>query len=80
MSAPKRFFGNSINYPEDSETVLDGEEFIHAKTVLRVTEGTEITLLDNAGNEYSAIVTKVCLLYTCPCPRDISGWGMLSSA
>lgn len=59
MSAPKRFFSNSINYHEDSETVLDGEEFIHAKTVLRVTEGTEITLLDNEGNEYSAIVTKV---------------------
>ncbi len=48
-----------INYPEDTETVLDGEEFVHAKTVLRVTEGTEITLLDNAGNEYAAIVTKV---------------------
>lgn len=59
MSAPKRFFCNGINYPEESEILLDGEEFIHAKTVLRVTEGTEITLLDNAGNEYTAIVTKV---------------------
>lgn len=59
MSAPKRFFCNSINYPDTSEVVLDGEEFVHAKTVLRVTEGTEITLLDNAGNEYTAIVTKV---------------------
>lgn len=59
MSAPKRFFCNSVNYPDETETVLDGEEFVHAKTVLRVTEGSEITLLDNAGNEYSAIVTKV---------------------
>ena len=59
MSAPKRFFCNSINYPDDSEAVLDGEEFAHAKTVLRVTEGSEITLLDNTGNEFTAIVTKV---------------------
>ena len=45
--------------------MLDGDEFIHAKTVLRVTEGTEITLLSGDGKEYSAIVTKVgkcCLL------------------
>lgn len=59
MSAPKRFFTDSINYPEESETELYGEEFVHAKTVLRITEGSEITLLDNAGNEYSAIVTSV---------------------
>lgn len=59
MAAPKRFFCNSIDYPAITEAVLDGEEFIHAKTVLRVTEGTEITLLDNAGNEYTAIVTKL---------------------
>lgn len=59
MSAPNRFFVNSINYPEDGEVTLDGEEFVHAKTVLRVTEGTEITLLDNRGTEYTAIVTKV---------------------
>lgn len=59
MSAPKRFFVNSIAYPDSTEVILDGEEFVHAKTVLRVTEGTEITLLDGAGNEYTAIVTKV---------------------
>lgn len=59
MSTPKRFFIDNLNYPERSEAVLDGEEFVHAKTVLRITEGTEIMLLDNAGNEYSAIVTKV---------------------
>ena len=59
MSAPKRFFCNLINYPEESEVWLDGEEFTHAKTVLRITEGSEIVLLSGDGNEYSAIVTKV---------------------
>ena len=59
MSTPKRFFIDNLNYPEESEAVLEGEEFIHAKTVLRVTEGTEITLLSGDGNEYTAIVTKV---------------------
>ena len=59
MSTPKRFFIDSLNYPEVSEAVLEGEEFVHAKTVLRVSEGTEIVLLDNRGTEYSAIVTKV---------------------
>ena len=57
--APKRFFCDNLNYPDRTEVTLDGEEFVHAKTVLRVTEGAEITLLDNRGNEYSAIVTKV---------------------
>ena len=59
MSTPKRFFVEGINYPEVSEAVLEGEEFVHAKTVLRVGEGAEIVLLDNRGTEYSAIVTKV---------------------
>lgn len=59
MSTPRRFFCNSINYPEACEITLEGEEFIHAKTVLRVTEGTEIVLLDNSGSEFTAIVTKV---------------------
>lgn len=59
MSAPKRFFCNTIDYPDVTEATLDGEEFVHAKTVLRITEGTEITLLDNGGNEYTAIVTKL---------------------
>ena len=59
MSTPKRFFIDGIDYPNVTEAVLDGEEFTHAKTVLRVCEGTEIVLLDNRGTEYSAIVTKV---------------------
>lgn len=59
MSAPKRFFCDKIDFPAVTEIELYGDEFIHAKTVLRVTEGTEITLLDNCGNEYSAIVVKL---------------------
>lgn len=59
MSAPKRFFVEEIEYPKVSEVVLEGEEFIHAKTVLRIEEGAEIVLLDNSGKEYSAIVAKV---------------------
>ncbi len=59
MSTPRRFFAEKLNYPEEREVVLDGEEFIHAKTVLRVAAGDEIVLLDGAGKEYSAVVQKV---------------------
>lgn len=59
MSTPKRFFIENLNYPDNAEVKLEGEEFVHAKTVLRVEEGTEIVLLDNSGSEYSAIVQKV---------------------
>lgn len=59
MSTPRRFFVSSINYPTEREAVLCGDEFIHAKTVLRVEVGSEIVLLDNSGKEYSAIVTEV---------------------
>lgn len=59
MSTPHRFFLDDISYPENTEITLEGEEFVHAKTVLRVGEGSEITLLNNSGNEYAAIVTKV---------------------
>ena len=59
MSTPRRFFVDNIGYPKVTEIVLCGEEFVHAKTVLRVTEGSEITLLDNSGREYSAIVARI---------------------
>lgn len=59
MSGRKRFFVDNINYPSSREVILDGEEFVHAKTVQRVEEGTEIVLLDGSGKEYTAIVTKV---------------------
>ena len=57
MSTPRRFFCENLNGA--SEIYLEGEEFIHAKTVLRVEEGSEIVLLDGSGKEYSAIVAKI---------------------
>jgi 16S rRNA (uracil1498-N3)-methyltransferase len=59
MSTPKRFFVDNINYPADAYVKIEGDEFTHAKTVLRVEEGSEIVLLDNSGKEYSAIVSKI---------------------
>lgn len=59
MSTPKRFFCENLNYPAETTAVLEGEEFTHAKTVLRVEEGAEIVLLDGSGKEYSAIVAKI---------------------
>ena len=58
MSRPARFFIDDIS-TDTTEVFLEGEEFTHAKTVLRVEVGTEIVLLDNSGKEYSAIVQKI---------------------
>ena len=55
MSQPKRFFVSTIG----ETAVLDGEEFEHAKNVLRLSVGDEVVLLDNSGKEYSAIITTV---------------------
>ena len=55
MSAPKRFFVDKLNYPAETVVRIEGEEFVHAKTVLRIEEGAEIILLDGSGKEYSAI-------------------------
>lgn len=59
MSAPHRFFIDNLHYPDEVEVIISGEEFVHARTVLRVAVGAEITLLDNSGKEYSAIVDKI---------------------
>lgn len=50
-----RFFVDNIS----EEVLLDGEEFQHAKNVLRVEEGEEVILLDNSGYEFRAIVSKI---------------------
>ena len=55
MSAPKRFLVKNIL----EETILSGEEFNHAKNVLRLSEGSEVTLFDGSGAEYSAVITKI---------------------
>ncbi len=55
MSALKRFFVDKI----EEYTELCGEEFEHAKNVLRIGVGAEVILLDNSGKEYAAIVSQV---------------------
>ena len=56
MSGRKRFFVENIS---ENTAVLEGDEFVHAKTVQRVEEGSEICLLDGSGKEYTAIVAKI---------------------
>ena len=54
MAAPKRFFAQYIS----EEMTLSEEEGRHAKNVLRLAEGDEVTLFDGSGKEYSAVVTR----------------------
>lgn len=55
MSALKRFFVDNIA----ETTELCGEEFEHAKNVLRLGVGDEVVLLDNSGKEFTAVITLV---------------------
>ncbi len=55
MSALKRFFVEKI----EEVTELCGEEFEHAKSVLRLGAGDEVVLLDNSGKEYTAVIASV---------------------
>lgn len=55
MAAPKRFFAPDIR----EEMTLSAQESRHAKNVLRLSEGDEVTLFDGSGKEYSAVVTHV---------------------
>jgi len=55
MSALKRFFVDKI----EEVTELVGDEFEHAKNVLRIGVGAEVILLDNSGKEYTAVVSAV---------------------
>ena len=52
MSGRKRFFVDKI---DGAYAVLEGDEFVHAKTVQRVDKGREITLLEGRGTELGAI-------------------------
>ena len=54
MSALKRFFVDKI----EEVTELCGEEFEHAKNVLRLGVGDEVILLDNSGKEYTAVIAQ----------------------
>ena len=55
MSALKRFFVDKI----EEVVELCGEEFEHAKNVLRLSNGDEVILLDNSGKEYTAVIGSV---------------------
>lgn len=55
MSALKRFFVEKI----DATVVMTGEEFEHAKNVLRLGVGDEVILLDNSGKEFTAVIAEV---------------------
>ena len=55
MSGLKRFFVDKI----EDIVELCGEEFEHAKNVLRLSAGDEVILLDNSGNEYTAVIASV---------------------
>lgn len=57
MSGARRFFADGVSL--GGECLLTGEEFEHARTVLRVREGDEVILLSGDGKEYSSIVTSV---------------------
>ena len=55
MSTLKRFFVDKI----EDITALEGEEFEHAKNVLRLNVGAEVILLDNSGKEYTAVISQM---------------------
>lgn len=55
----RRFFIENFDADYSSDVWLEGEEFIHAKTVLRIEEGAEVIFLNGSGKEYSAIVSKI---------------------
>ena len=55
MATLKRFFVDNIG----EACVLAGEEFEHAKNVLRLGVGDEVELLDNSGKKYIAVICAV---------------------
>ena len=59
MSAPKRFFVDRIEENGEDELTLPAAEARHAKNVLRLAAGDEVTLFDGSGKEFSAVVTEL---------------------
>ncbi len=55
MSDLRRFFVKKITEP----LVIDGEEYRHAVSVLRIKEKEEIIVCDNSGTEYLANIEKI---------------------
>ncbi|MBP5242823.1 MAG: 16S rRNA (uracil(1498)-N(3))-methyltransferase [Clostridia bacterium] len=56
MSEKRRFFVEEIT---GENVTLTGEEYTHARNVLRLDVGGELILLDNSGTEYDGIITSV---------------------
>lgn len=50
----RRFFVDKIA----PETAIAGEEYAHAKNVLRLGVGDEVVLLDGSGQEYDAVICR----------------------
>ncbi len=55
MSDLRRFFVTDIS----EELIIDGEEFRHAVSVLRIKENEQIIVCDNSGFEYIGTVTAI---------------------
>ena len=55
MSDLRRFFIDKIS----EEVIIEGEEFRHAVSVLRIREGEDVILLDNSGLEYFAKISSI---------------------
>lgn len=61
MSGFKRFFVLEVS----QNTVVEGEEFLHAVNVLRIRKGEKIYLCDQTGEEYLAEITEIAKKYFC---------------
>lgn len=55
MSECRRFFVNKV----EDKTIIEGDEFHHAVSVLRIKEGERVILCDNSGYEYFALVDEI---------------------
>lgn len=55
MAGYRRFFVDKIC----DELIVEGEEFRHAVSVLRIKEGENIIVCDNSGDEYLATIIKI---------------------
>lgn len=55
MKEGRRFFVDNIG----ENAAIEGDEFLHAKNVLRLGVGDEVILLDGSGDEYGGIITAV---------------------
>ena len=54
MAAPKRFLTeNYIDFPSETEAELEGEQFNHAKNVLSLGVGLDLSIFHGRGMEYT---------------------------